>query len=98
MESGVGTYLSQYREGPARGIARIEEPTFSWLKDLTSTRYQSIGTKLFQLFGEPEHDQLSARLDLSVALPVPLLHRQGANSRHVGGPGIVLGTVLPDNE
>jgi hypothetical protein len=66
-ESGLGTYLSQYPYGPARGVAQIEESTFSWLKDLTSTRYQSIGTKLFQLFGEPEHDQLSARMDLSVA-------------------------------
>jgi hypothetical protein len=66
-ESGVGAYLNQYPDGPAGGIAQIEEPTFFWLKDLTSTRYQSIGTKLFQLFGEPEHDQLSARMDLSVA-------------------------------
>jgi hypothetical protein len=66
-ESGVGTYLNRYPQGPARGIAQIEEPTFFWLMDLTSTRYQSIGTKLFQLFGEPEHDQLSARMDLSVA-------------------------------
>ena len=66
-ESGVEAYLNQYPDGPARGIAQIEEPTFFWLKDLTSTRYQSLGTKLFQLFGEPEHDQLSARMDLSVA-------------------------------
>jgi len=66
-ESAVGTYLTLYPDGPVRGIAQIEEPTFFWLKDLASTRYQSTGTKLFQLFGEPEHEQLSTRMDLSVA-------------------------------
>ena len=56
-----------------------------------STRYQSIGTKLLQLFGEPEHDQLSARMDLSAAFcrfryfiikePIPdTLHGQASYS------------------
>ena len=66
-ESGLGTYLNDAPDGPARGIAQIEQPTFYWLKSLSASRYRSVGTKLHQLFGEPEHDQLSARMDLSVA-------------------------------
>ena len=66
-ESGLGTYLNDTPDAPSRGIAQIEEPTFRWLKRLSASRYSSVGTKLHQLFGNPEHDQLSVRMDLSVA-------------------------------
>ena len=39
QESRGGTYIRQLNDGPARGIAQIEKPTFDWLKDKFQHRF-----------------------------------------------------------
>lgn len=43
QESGLGTALKQYGNGPAKGIGQCERGTFNWLKDEYKERLEVLG-------------------------------------------------------